>query len=42
MIDGDFGIMLRSGVIALMLSVPLAVWKLVDISVWIFQHVHIK
>lgn len=41
MIDG-FDTVLRGGIIALVLSVPLAVWKLVEVAIWLLQHVHIK
>jgi hypothetical protein len=38
--DGLIGAM-RTGVIALCIAVPLALWKLVDIIWWACHHIHV-
>lgn len=32
----------RAAAIALCISVPLAIWKAVDIAIWLFTHVRIS
>lgn len=27
---------------ALALTVPLAIWKLIDIGIWLWQHIHVR
>lgn len=31
----------KVAMIALCLSVPLAIWKLVEINIWIYRHIHV-
>jgi hypothetical protein len=38
----NFAPLFRAMETLLWVTVPLAVWKLVDIAIWLFQHVHIK
>lgn len=41
MFDG-IGVFINVALVALAISIPLAVWKLVDLVWWAFHHVHIS
>lgn len=34
--------LLVGAAILLAISVPLGIWKLIDIAIWVFQHVHVS
>lgn len=36
------GAAIKIGLALLVVSVPLAIWKLVDIAVWVYNHVRIS
>ncbi len=37
----DFGEIVRLTLITLIICVPLALWKFIDIIIWIFNHIEV-